>query len=73
MNLVPKLSNTEGGILFPVSYGKENYKVGGVIRVVVEAKSGGVREITFITRKYLKSELHNLPVRYYVLLHATTT
>lgn len=29
--------------MLPISYGKENYTVVGVIRVIVEAKSEGVK------------------------------
>jgi len=48
--------------LLPISYGKENYTVGGVIRVIVELKSEGEKRDFLITLKYLKSELHSLLV-----------
>jgi len=40
--------------LLPISYDKENYTVGGIIRVIVEAKSEGVKRYYFDNKKIPK-------------------
>jgi len=40
--------------LFLISYGKENYTVGGVIRVIVEAKSESVKRDYFYNKEIPK-------------------
>ena len=40
--------------MLPISYGKENYTVGGIIRVTVEAKSEGVKRDFFDNKKIPK-------------------